>query len=91
MFIKGFSRIAHPVTYLQGKNAKLKLSERCYIFLTSAPILKIADLMKYFVVCTDACIEGQGGILMQEENVICYELHKLKEHENNYVMHDLEL
>ena len=28
---------------------------------------------------------------MQEGNVICYELHKLKEHEKDYAMHDLEL
>ena len=28
---------------------------------------------------------------MQEGNAICYESHKLKEHENNYVTHDLEL
>jgi len=28
---------------------------------------------------------------MQEGHVICYESRKLKEHENNYVTHDLEL
>lgn len=28
---------------------------------------------------------------MQEGNKICYESRKLKEHEKNYVMHDLEL
>ena len=28
---------------------------------------------------------------MQENHVICYESRKLKEHENNYATHDLEL
>ena len=51
--------------------------------LTNTPILKIADPKKDFVVCTDACIEGLGGVLMQEGFVICYESRKLKEHEKN--------
>jgi hypothetical protein len=59
--------------------------------LTSAPILKIVDLDKDFVVCTNACIEGLGGVLMQDNHVVCYESRKLKEHEKNYVTHDLEL
>jgi hypothetical protein len=39
----------------------------------------------------DACIEGLGGVLMQDNYVVCYESRKLKEHEKNYVTHDLEL
>jgi hypothetical protein len=42
-------------------------------------------------VCTDACKEGLGGVLSQEGFVVCYESRKLKEHENNYATHDLEL
>jgi hypothetical protein len=42
-------------------------------------------------VCTNACKEGLGGVLMQEGSVICYESQKLNEHEVNYVTHDLEL
>lgn len=37
------------------------------------------------------CKEGLGGILTQEGHVIRYESQKLKEHENNYATHDLEL
>lgn len=59
--------------------------------LTSAPILKVVDPDKDFVVCTDAYIEYLGGVLMQEGNVISYESLKLKEHENPYATHDLEL
>jgi hypothetical protein len=59
--------------------------------LTSAPILKIADPNKDYVVCTDACKEGLGGVLNQEGFVVCYEYRKLKEHEKNYATHDFEL
>ena len=59
--------------------------------LTSAPVLKVVDQEKYFVVCTDACGQGLGGFLMQDNHVICYNSRKLKEHEKNYATHDLEL
>ena len=58
--------------------------------LTSAPVLNIVDLEKYFVVCTDACSQGLGGFLMQDNHVICYKSRKLKGHENNYATHDIE-
>ena len=59
--------------------------------LTSAPVLKIVDPNKSFVVCTDACKEGLGRVLTQNGHVIVYESRKLKEHERNYATHDLEL
>jgi hypothetical protein len=59
--------------------------------LTSASILKIADPYKDFVVCIDACKEGSGGVLTQNEHVVCYESRKLNEHEKSYATHDLEL
>jgi hypothetical protein len=40
---------------------------------------------------TDACTEGLGGVLTQNEHIICYESRKLKEREINYATHDLEL
>ena len=40
--------------------------------LTSAPILRIADPNKDFVVCTDTCNDGLGGVLTQEGHVIAY-------------------
>ena len=39
----------------------------------------------------DACKEGLGGVLIQENYVIDYESRKLKEEDNNYATHDLEL
>jgi hypothetical protein len=47
-------------------------------FLTSAPILRIADLNEYFMVFTDACKEGLGGVLSQNGFVVCFEYIKLK-------------
>jgi hypothetical protein len=58
---------------------------------TSAPILNIADLDEYFVVCIDACKGGIGGVLIQNGHVVCYESRKLKEHERNHATHYLEL
>ena len=59
--------------------------------LTIALVLSVADPNKNFIVCNDASKEGLGGVLTQECHVICYESRKLKEHEKNYVVHDLEL
>jgi len=39
----------------------------------------------------DASKEGLGGVPKKVGYVICYESHKLKEHERNYLNHDLEL
>ena len=59
--------------------------------LTNGPVLKIVVPNEDFVVCTDACKEGIGGILTQNGHVICYESRNLKENEKNYATNDLEL
>jgi len=59
--------------------------------LTCAPILKIPDTDKEYVVCIDASLEGLSGVLMQDGHVVCYESRKLKAHDKNYATHDLEL
>jgi hypothetical protein len=96
--IKGFSKIASPITSLQKKGVTFEWTSKCEerfqqmkdIF-TSVPILKIVDPDEDFIVCTDACKEGLGGFFSQNDHVICYESRKLKEHERNYATHDLEL
>jgi hypothetical protein len=97
-FIVGFSKISHPITSLQKKETKFEWTLKCEKnfnllkeLLTSAPVLKIANPNESFVVCTDACKEGLGGVLTQNGHVIGYESRKIKEHERNYYMHDLEL
>ena len=57
----------------------------------TTPLLRIKDPDGDFVVCTNASKEGIRGFLLQKDHAICYELWKLKEHEQNYPMHDLEL
>ena len=97
-FIKGFSRIANPVTSLQKKGKKFIWDQKCEDnfnklkgLLTTAHILKIADPDKDFIVCTDACNECLGGVLTQEGHEIVYESRKLKTHKKNYATYDLEL
>jgi hypothetical protein len=70
IFIEGFSKIAHPATYLQKKGIKFEWTKKCEEnfnlqkeLLTSAPILNIVDPSENFVVCTNACKEGLGGVL----------------------------
>ena len=60
-FIEGFSKVAHPITCLQKKGIKFEGALRyeesfqnLKNILTSAPVLKVAYLEKYFMVCTDA-------------------------------------
>ena len=93
-----FFKVAHSITSLQKKGIKFEWTPTCEEsfqwlenILTSAQIFKIANPKKDFVVCTDACNQGLGGVLMQYNHVICYELRKLKEHEKNYATHYLEL
>jgi hypothetical protein len=83
---------------LQKKNKKFVWTEKCAesfrrlkALLTRAPILKVPDMDVDFLVCNDTSKEGLGGVLMQDGQVIAYILRKLRRHEENYVMHDLEL
>jgi hypothetical protein len=96
--IKGFSKIGCPITSLRKKGVKFIWTSECeeifqqleYV-LTNAPMMKIAEPNKDFLVCKNACKEGLGGVLMQGGHVIFYESIKLNEQERNYVNHDLEL
>ena len=97
-FIEGFSKVAHAITSLKRKGIKFEWTSKCEesfqwlkYLLTSALVLKVADPKKYFVVCMDACGQGLGGVLMQDNYMICYESRKMKENENNYATNDLEL
>jgi hypothetical protein len=82
--IVSFSNIAHPITYLKKKGTKFEWTPKCEEnfnllkeLLTSAHVLKIVDPNECFVVCTDACKEGLGGVLTQNGYIIGYESTKL--------------
>ena len=71
-FIEGLSKVAHAITSLQKKGIKFEWTVRCEesfqqlkSLLTSAPVLKVADPERDFLVCTDACGKGLGGVLEQ--------------------------
>jgi hypothetical protein len=83
---------------LQKKNKKFVWTEKCAEafqrlkgMLMTTSILKVPDMDKEFLVCTDASKEGLGGVLMQDGRVITYISRKLRKHEENYATHDLEL
>jgi hypothetical protein len=80
IFIKDFSKIGCTITALQKKGTKFLWTWQCEErfqtlkhLLTHALVLKIVDPEVDFLVCTNACKEGLGGVLMQEGKVICYE------------------
>ena len=61
-FIEGFSKVAHAITSLQRKGIKFEWTSKCEQsfqqlnnLLTNAPVLKVANQEKDFVVCTGAC------------------------------------
>ena len=76
-------RFEWTINYATSFN-KLKM------LLTNAPVLRITYPKKDFILCIDACKEVLGGVLIQEGQVVCYELRKLNEHEQNYLTHELE-
>ncbi|WVZ81665.1 hypothetical protein U9M48_029018, partial [Paspalum notatum var. saurae] len=59
--------------------------------LTIAPVLVQPDIFRDFVIYCDASRQGLGCVLMQDGKVIAYASRKLKDHEQNYPTHDLEL
>ncbi|GJU66497.1 putative reverse transcriptase domain-containing protein [Tanacetum coccineum] len=97
-FIKGFSKIAKPMTELTQKNKKFNWGEEQESAfqllkqkLCDAPILALPEGNDDFVVYCDASIKGLGVVLMQRTKVIAYASRQLKVHEKNYTTHDLEL
>ncbi|GJV86733.1 putative reverse transcriptase domain-containing protein [Tanacetum coccineum] len=97
-FIKGFSKIAKPLTKLTQKNKSYiwgEEQESAFQLLKQklceAPILALPEGNDNFVVYCDASLQGLGAVLMQREKVIAYASRQLKPHEENYTTHDLEL
>ncbi|GJX41013.1 putative reverse transcriptase domain-containing protein [Tanacetum coccineum] len=97
-FIKGFSKIAKPMTKLTQKKVKFVWGDKQEAAfqllkqkLCSAPILALPEGSEDFITYCDASIKGLGAVLMQREKVIAYASRQLKIHEKNYTTHDLEL
>jgi hypothetical protein len=97
-FIQDFSKIAKPMTELLKKEVKFHWNDKCeeafHILrklLTTAPVLAQPDSTKPFGVYSDAFGTGLGCMLMQNNRVIAYSSRALRNHEQNYLTHDLEL
>nr|GFA51257.1 hypothetical protein [Tanacetum cinerariifolium] len=78
-FIKGFSKIARPMTKLTQKSMKFDKGEKAEAAfqllkqkLCSASILALPEGSKNFVVYCDASHKGLGAVLMLKEKVIAY-------------------
>ena len=98
VFIKGYTKIAAPITKLLKKNAKIIWSqeqeqsfEELKAILTCAPVLKLPDFNTPFEVITDANGIAIGGVPQQEGRPVAFNSRKLKDYEKNYATHDLEL
>ncbi|GJW23670.1 putative reverse transcriptase domain-containing protein [Tanacetum coccineum] len=97
-FIKGYSKIAKPMTKLTQQKVKFDWGDKQEAAfqlikqkLYSAPIMALPKGSEDFIVYCDASIKGLGVVLMQREKVIAYASRQLKIHEKNYTTHDLEL
>jgi hypothetical protein len=70
-FIKGFSKIGFLITSLQKNGVKFIWTSECeetfhelkYI-ITNVLVLNIVEPNKDFLVCTNVCNEGLGGVLI---------------------------
>nr|GFC42149.1 reverse transcriptase [Tanacetum cinerariifolium] len=97
-FVKGFSRLALPLTKLMRKGEKFvwneereKSFEDLKQRLVSAPVLNLPSGSGGFHIYSDASKKGIGCVLMQHGKVITYASRQLKPYEVNYHSHDLEL
>ncbi|GJQ94686.1 putative reverse transcriptase domain-containing protein [Tanacetum coccineum] len=76
LFIKGYLKIARPMTKLTQKSRA-----------NFDPTRRSENLVVY----CDASHKGLGAVLMQRKKAIAYTSRQLKVRENNYTTHDLEL
>jgi hypothetical protein len=97
-FIPDFSKIVKPITGLLKNDTKFYWSSKCdeafeqlKVLLTTAPVLAQPDIENPFDVYCGASGSGLGCVLMQKGRVITYASRQLRQHEEHYPTHDLEL
>ncbi|GJZ14063.1 putative reverse transcriptase domain-containing protein [Tanacetum coccineum] len=78
-FIKGFSKVAKPMTKLMQKKVAFEWGDKQEVAfqtlknkLCSAPILALSQGAENFIVYCDTSHKGLGVVLMQNEKVIAY-------------------
>ncbi|XP_039038705.1 uncharacterized protein LOC120176331 [Hibiscus syriacus] len=97
-FVKGYSKIAAPLTELLKKEKAWDWGPKCQsafdeikLAMINEPVLVLPDHTKPFEVFTDASDVAIGGVLMQEGHPVAYESRKLNETETRYTVHEKEM
>ena len=97
-FIEDFSRLAAPMTRLTRNEVKFDWDDQyegafqeLKMRLTSDPILIVSERGQGYTMYCDASKAGLGCVLMQSGKVVVYGSRQLKNHEQNYPTHDMEL
>ena len=97
-FIEDFSWLEAPMTRLTWKGVRFEWDDLCEKTfqelkkrLTLAPILIVPEHGQRYMVYCDASNDKLGCVLMQSGRVVAYDSRQLKNHEQNYPTHDLEL
>jgi hypothetical protein len=97
-FIEGFSMISKPMTELLEKGKTFEWTPRHEANfqelkkrLSTTPVLTMLDMEKPFSIYYDASSQGLGCVLMQDDHIVAYASRQLREHEEKYPTHDLEL
>ena len=97
-FVQGVLVIASLLTRLLRKGVKFEWDDKCQsIFerikeiLVEVPVLIQPTSGKDYTMYSDASGIGLGCVLMQDGKVVAYASRQLKQHEQNYPTHDLEL
>ena len=97
-FIEDFSRLSAPMTRLTRKKVKFEWNDLCERAfqelkrrLTSAPILIVLKREQSYTVYCDASKDVLRCVLMQPRRVVAYGSQQLKNHEQSYLTHDMEL
>ena len=101
-FVKNFSIIANPLSKLTAKDSELVWTSECQdAFEQLKAKLTGADVMSFprdegtYILDTDACDVGIGGVLSQvqgdRERVMAYGSRSLNKSERNYCITDKEL
>ena len=97
-FIEDFSRLTAPMKRLTRREVKFEwngLCEKAFLELkrrlTSSPIMIVPEMGQKYTVYCDASKDGLGCVLMQFGRVMAYGSRQLKNHEQSYPTHDMEL